>query len=373
MRIALYGGLFGSAMDTYAGSAPEAVLRRFLAEAGHDIDARPSGARPALDADVDVHHVHHFSEAAFHLALAGAGPFVFTSHNPFLVSDWDESESRVDAALQRRVLLRADAVVALSEREADVLARRFGVPRDRFAMIPNGLDLDRYEPGGAAADGGIELLAVGQLLPYKGHRYLLEAVARVAPTVAGLRLRIVSHRHELRAELEARAKALGVAERVVFEGPLATEDLADRYRACAVFVQPSLAECFPVTVLEAMASARPVVVTDVGGCAEQVGGAGIVVPSADATALATAIEELATDAARRERLGRAALERARALYDGREVARRHVELYERVRGNRRRAPAGRQLAARGVLAAYRRRGVVAGVVPARLKRRRVSR
>ena len=356
-------------MGEFARSAPENVLRQFLRELGHEVVGRSSSNPPALDGSADVVHSHHFGIAAYHVALAGAKPFVFTSHNPFLVSDYPVPESRLEHALQRFVLGTADAVVALSEREADLLAERFRLDRERFVVIPNGLDLALYGPGERTEIDGAELLAVGQLADYKGHAHLIEALAALSPRHPGLRLRLVAHRHDLQAELEGLAQSLGVADRLRIEGPLGTEELVERYRAGDVLVQPSLAECFPITVLEAMACGTPVIVTDVGGMAEEVGDAGLVVPAGDVRALAAAIEALVGAVAERRRLGEAALVRAGSLYDGRRVAALHAELYERLRAARRPASAPRAAAARVLTGAYRRRGAVASLLPEAVRRR----
>jgi glycosyltransferase involved in cell wall biosynthesis len=365
VKIALLGGVFEDPMGAYARSAPENVLRGFLAEAGHEVVPMSAGRLVSLGAPADVYHANHFGVGAYHLALAGARPFVFTSHNPFLVSDCESSESRVEHALQRKTLERADRIVALSSREAELLSQRFEEPRARFAVIPNGLDLALYGPGNKA---GEELLTVGQLTEYKGHGYLLEALARLP----GVRLRIVTHQPGLRPELERRAAELGVVERIVVEGPLSTPELVERYRACAVYVQPSLAECFPVTVLEAMACGKPVVATDVGGVAEEVGDAGLVVSARSAEVLAGAIRRLLAEPDERRVLGERALARARELYDGRRIARLHTELYAELAELRRQPGAASRAGARLALAAYARRGAVGRLVPESVRRRSVS-
>lgn len=367
MRIALLGGVFGSPMGEYALSAPENVLRRFLGEAGHEVLPLSISDAPRPAQAPDVWHANHFGAGAYHLAVSGAGPFVFTSHNPFLVSDYAVEESRLEWALQGLVLRRADAVVALSSREADLLSARFGVPRESFTVIPNGLDLSLYGPGvpEAPPPAGLRILAVGQLVDYKGHRHLLEALASLREELPDARLTLVTHQPTLRPELERLCASLGIADRVSYEGPYSTLELVDRYRACDLLVQPSLAECFPVTLLEAMACGVPVVATDVGGVAEEVGDAGVVVPAGDAAALAGAIRRLAGDTAERRRLGEAALRRVSELYDGRRVAALHAELYASVAPLRRRT---RRRRADVALALYRRRASIAGLVPGRFRK-----
>lgn len=318
--------------------------------------------------EVDVFHVNHFGVAAYDMALTGRSPFVFTSHNPFLASDFAVPESRLEHAMQGLVLRRADAIVALAEREAERLGERFGIPRDRFTVIPNGLDLSLYGPAAEPVRcTEIELLAVGQLAPYKGHRYLLEAVASLSGRLPSLRVRIVTHQPELRPEVDALIAELGLGDRVEIEGPLATKELIERYRSCDLLVQPSLAECFPVTVLEAMACGKPVVATSVGGVAEEIGDAGLLVPPADVQALAAALERLAGSPDELRRRGDAGLRRVRERYDGRDVVRRHVDLYASVARDARRASRVRAAASRAALSAYERRAAVARFVPRRLR------
>jgi glycosyltransferase involved in cell wall biosynthesis len=356
-------------MATYASSAPEAVLLRTFEAAGHTVIPLPASVEVPLSLDADVYYANHFGIAAYHLAAAGARPFVFTSHNPFLASGFPQVDSRLERALQRSVLKNADAIVALAAREADRLAEEFGISRDRFVEIPNGLELDRYAMVERAAGGNtVELLSVGQLLPYKGHGYLLDAVAQLAPHLPDLRLTIISHQHDLRSEYDRRADELGISDRVSFVGPFATEELAAHYRACDIYVQPSLAECFPVTVLEAMASGAPIIATDVGGVAQEVGDAGMIVPPADSGALAAAIHQLAVSPERRHELRSAARSRVERLYDATLIAERHLELYERLAPRRRNAPTYRRAGAKTVIAAYRHRGAVSRFVPARVRK-----
>ena len=369
MRIGLSGGVFGSPMGSLAASAPENVLLRFLREQGHVVETW-SASSPAPDVDVDVVHSHHFGVAAYDNVFSGRRPFVFTSHNPFLATAAPFRESRLEHALQRLVLRSADAVVALAGREADMLSSRFGVPRERFVVIPNGLDLALY----AEVDESppehdqFELLAVGQLLDYKGHRFLLDALGRLGSESGAIRLRIVTHQDTLRRELVAQAKTLGL-EHVEFEGPLTTTELVERYRRCDIFVQPSLAECFPVTVLEAMACGKPVIATDVGGVTEEVGEGGIIVPPGDAAALAAAIHRLAASPDERRRRGEEALRLARARYDGREIAERLAHLYADLfaRAKPRSPSPFRRTASRAALGAYGRRGRIATALPARVR------
>lgn len=370
MRIALSGGVFGGAMATYASSAPEAVLARAFVAAGHEVITLPASLEVPRSLDADVYYVNHFGIAAYHVAASGVRPFVFTSHNPFFASEYPQRESRLEHELQRFVLRQADAIVALATREADRLAETFGIRRDKFVEIPNGLELDRYVASERRdSRDTVELLSVGQLLPYKGHGFLLEAVARLAAELPGLRLTIVSHQHDLRAEYDRRVAELAIGDRVSFEGPLGTKELTEKYRRCDIYVQPSLAECFPVTVLEAMACGAPVVATDVGGVAQEVGSAGIIVPPADVAVLVAAIRELVCSPLRRVELGKLARMRVEQFYGAASVAERHLALYEQLEQRRRGSSSYRRMIAAGMIDAYRQRGSLSRFVPLALRKR----
>jgi hypothetical protein len=104
---------------------------------------------------------------------------------------------------------------------------------------------------------------------------------------------------------------------------------------------------------------------------EQVGDTGVVVPPRDSEALAAALEPLVASEDERRRLGEAALARARTLFDGREIVRRHVELYTDLLDRRRQPGLARQAATRAALAAYERKRFAARLVPASVRRRQL--
>jgi glycosyltransferase involved in cell wall biosynthesis len=101
---------------------------------------------------------------------------------------------------------------------------------------------------------------------------------------------------------------------IVFEGIIPRERIVDAYRAGDVVVLSSISEGFPYTVVEAMMAGRATVSTDVGGVAEAVGDAGLVVPPRDPAAFAAACVRLLEDPSERERLARRARERALACF-----------------------------------------------------------
>ncbi|MBA2614563.1 MAG: glycosyltransferase family 4 protein [Actinobacteria bacterium] len=221
---------------------------------------------------------------------------------------------RIEAALAR-----LGAVVCPSRAMAAFLARH-GIPAGRIHVLPNAIDQRRADPGPARTP-----LVVGtaaNLEYWKGLDTLLAALGR-----AGRPMRLeVYGDGSSRAELERQARELGLDAR--FHG--AVDDVRDRLEDLDVFVLPSRAENFPISLLEALAAALPVVATRVGGIPEMVedGRTGLLVEPDDSAALASALDRLATNEEERRRLGCAGAERARTVYDADEAGRRMLTLYE---------------------------------------------
>jgi glycosyltransferase involved in cell wall biosynthesis len=185
-------------------------------------------------------------------------------------------------------------------------------PREKFRVIPIGLDLARFTtpPEGARAEfrrqagagnGDVLLTFVGRLVPIKRVDLALEAFAQARASGAPLRLAIVGDGEE-RAGLEQLARELGVADRVKFVGY--SDDMVKVTAGSDIALLTSANEGTPVSLIEAAAAGKPAVATGVGGVADVVTAeTGRVVPAGDAGALAAAITELAADPAQRAAMG----------------------------------------------------------------------
>ncbi len=225
---------------------------------------------------------------------------------------------RVDFALRgamsRRKYRACEAVVAVSRAIAAVLERD-GLAADRIRLVYEGVPARPPQPGGAEAlrAMGVPRTAevvgnIAALTGHKDHATLLEAVALVVPRRPDARFVIVGE-GERRADLEAHARRLGVAERVFFAG--FREDVDRLLPAFDVFWLSSHLEGLGTSLLDAMCFARPVVATAAGGIPEAVvdGATGRVVPVRDPRALADALVDVLADPERRAAMGRAGRER----------------------------------------------------------------
>ncbi len=208
----------------------------------------------------------------------------------------------------------------------------------KCVVIPYGIDAD-HESGADRRQQRAEairqelgkplVLFVGRLVSYKGADVLLDAM-RDLPAVAFL----VGDGPE-RPALERQARALGIADRVRFLGEVSDDELAALYRACDVFVLPSVTrqEAFGVVQIEAMSCGKPVVSTELGTGTAWVnvdGETGLVVPARNAAALHDAIQRLIADPELRSSLGAAGRRRARSTFAVERMIQATLGLYRQV-------------------------------------------
>lgn len=265
-------------------------------------------------AGIDVVHAH--GQDAW--ILAGLArrltsvPLILTRHV------LDEPAETWRQSLRRRCALgavhRADALVAPSSATAERLARLTGICESRIHLIPNGIDLERFNRAGGTAAREELRRALGfaahervALVPAvlrhgKGHDVLLDALAAIRRAVPSVRV-VFAGGGDREAELRQRAEPHG--DGVVFLGH--RNDLPELLAACDLVVLPSYAEALPVALIEAAAAGRPMVATRVGGTADIVehGVNGLLVPPGDPTALAEAVAAVLNDPMRAQAFGQA--------------------------------------------------------------------
>ena len=263
---------------------------------------------------VDVVHAHSPPPLASHYAGTVAGergiPYVVTYHCdvelPSVFGIFAESVYR--RSLGASTLRNADQVL--------VTTRTYGatsraVWRYNPVVVPNAVDHRRFRPDVDATwvrerlkippDVPVVLL-VGRIVPHKGVEHFIEA-ARFLP---GARFLVVGEGSLLEA-MKRFANSMGVADRVRFLGRVSEENLPKVYGACDVFVLPSVSrlEAFGIVALEAMATAKPVIVADIPGVREVIedGREGLLAEPMNARDLAEKIRRLLADPEARRVMG----------------------------------------------------------------------
>jgi glycosyltransferase involved in cell wall biosynthesis len=199
---------------------------------------------------------------------------------------------------------------------------QFGVDPELFAPCP---------PESRTPSRPFTIGSLNRLTPEKGVDVLIQAVAKLS---GDWRLRFVGN-GPLRETIPARARSLGIGDRVTVEPPVASTDVPARLRELDVLVLPSLTtpawkEQFGRVLIEAMACEVPVVGSDSGEIPHVIGDGGLVVPEGDAEALAEALRTLMHDPALRRDLGQRGRARVLEQFTHASVAERTVQVYRQV-------------------------------------------
>lgn len=298
----------------YSLSARPTALRSTLAEQGVAVRevtgkglVRAARLAAALRADrVAIAHSWLFIANAYVAAakLAGAPWQLVTSARNCKVQG---RFSRIANA----VAFRASARIVVNSADVEsYIVREYRAPAGRICVIANGVDTERFRPAAAGADPApLHVVTVGRLVRQKNHALFLEAARQLLDCGIAARFTIVGD-GPLRAELEARAAALGLAAQVTFAGE--RDDVDAILRTASLFWLTSSWEGMPNVVLEALASGVPVVVTAVSGTRELVesGRQGYIVGLDDAGAIAARSAGILGDPQVRTAMAGAARERA---------------------------------------------------------------
>lgn len=328
----------GDMRDLLPRSAPNVVyvdaLQRRIAPAA-DLRAFLAILQLIRRIEPDVVHTHMAKAGLIGRAAAIAynrtrpsgrrARIVHTYHGHVLEGYFRPAVARTFVGLERMLGRASDALVAISPRVREELVERFAIaPSGKFRVVPLGFDLAPLaaidDAARAAARGRLGLApdarvvsTVGRLTAIKQHDLFLDVARTVAQRIPAA-IFLVAGDGELRASLEARARDLGIADRVRWLGW--RRDLDTIYGASDVFVLTSRNEGTPVALIEAMAAGVPGVATDVGGVRDVIpdGSIGCVVPI-DTRAIADAVVALLEDGRGRRDMGARARESVLARYD----------------------------------------------------------
>jgi glycosyltransferase involved in cell wall biosynthesis len=271
-------------------------------------------------------------------------PIVATIHQPLSV-DMRNAVAQADGLLekirraayyyplfmQEFVARRLDEIITVSEASASMVELAFGIPRARMKVIYNGIDTEVFRPLKVSKERNSIIYVGNSEDRNKGAVYLLQAL-RYLRDGSDYHLTLVDRpRQELKL-VPRLLRRHGLSSRVRFTGRVTTPQLVRHYCRAQMSVCPSLYEGFGLPAAEAMACGLPVVATSGGALPEVVedGVTGILVPPADARALAEAMDNLMRDAQLRQRMGQAGRERILEKFSWRKAALQTEAVYQQV-------------------------------------------
>ncbi len=223
---------------------------------------------------------------------------------------------------------------------ADIVAKRISleenIPMDKFCVIPNTVDPERMKPGKnndvlkkqlGIKEDEVVIGYIASFAPRKGHEFLVEALEKATKEFSKVKVLLVGV-GPLKGKIEGMVREKGLSEVFIFLG--LRQDIPDIISHLDIYVQPSLAEAFSISITEAMSMGVACIVTDVGGNREIVGddNCGVFIPSKNPEALKDAIIKLARDSVLRQKLGKAARERITKVFTPKKYINSLEELYD---------------------------------------------
>jgi len=265
----------------------------------------------------DIVHVHEYTTyqniVVHHFAKKFGVPYVLQAHGSLPKIGRQARKWIYDAFFGSTLLRDASKVIALSEIEAEQY-KCAGVPAEKIAIVPNGIDLTEYSDlppkGSFKKKFGLEknekiVLYLGRIHEIKGIDILVRAFANILHKLDDVRLVIVGPDDGYLGEIEALIKALKIENKVLISGPLYGKDKLEAYVDADVYVLSSIYEIFGISLLEAYACSTPVIASSVGGLKDLVinGETGFLVEPGSIVELSRSIVFMIDNSASAKRMG----------------------------------------------------------------------
>ena len=285
----------------------------------------------------DLVHSHGYNRFLSELSLwilKEKLPLIFTPHG-FIHTRKNYLFKFIHDLTVGRVIGNADKLTALTKLDF-IDYKRLGVEEEKIAEIPNGVDIKKF---GKIDEGNVSIfrkkyqlsktiLFVGRIHESKGLRYLIEAVKDI-----DCKLMIVGEDAGYKKKLENRIRNLGIKNKVIFTGHLEEKEKITSYHACDVFVLFSEWEGFGITVIEAMASRKPVIVSDRGSLPFLVENRqeGFIVPFKNINGLKEKINFLLKKKKAAKQMGLNGLKKAKG-YNWEKIVEMYLKVYKEIIG-----------------------------------------
>jgi glycosyltransferase involved in cell wall biosynthesis len=286
-----------------------------------------------------VGHFHvHFANRAAHTALFLKAmtnlPFSITAHGQDFMADLGNDD------LLREICAAAEFVAVETEYSRGLMRERCPDSAEKIHRVYNGMNLANFSgrPVAVRTPGPARILSVGRLVSFKGFEYLIEACEQLRQRGVHFCCEIVGD-GPLRASLQQRIDDLRLGTLITLEGALPQDRVIEKLERCDLFAlactsdEKGASDIFPTVILEAMASARPVVSTTMAGVPESVVDkeTGLLVPPEESGLFADALETLCRDGELRARYGSAGRARVENHFQIETTVRPLIELLEKQR------------------------------------------
>src|SRR5215475_14377549 len=322
------------------GKWPHDLVKRHERKYGPGVKAEQRARNALYFADHfkrrRVDHVHvHFANRAAHTAMflkeISGIPFSVTAHGQDFMKDLGSDD------LLREICGAAEFVAAETDYSRDLLCERCPNSATKIHRVYNGIDLERFPAPTSSTRNRIpRIVSVGRLVPFKGFEDLIEACAELARRQIDFVCDIIGD-GSLRETLQTKIQQLDISSRVNLLGSLSQGAVLEKLHAADIFALASTTDAqgatdvFPTVILEAMASAQPVVSTRLAGIPELVadGQTGMLVFPGDSAALAEALEQLLRDPALRLRFGDTGRQRIEQHFRIEKTVAPLMEMFER--------------------------------------------
>jgi glycosyltransferase involved in cell wall biosynthesis len=258
--------------------------------------------------------------------------FILAFH---VTEPFDRREDRWNHVYTKFARLLKDNYIAIHNSQVDFFNVRYGLPRNRFTVIHNGVDTQHFSHQDVDKRNSVFRIAhVATLKPLKDQWSLLKSVVELGKHHKNWELLIAgANQAGILSEYEDFVTKHGLSEKVKFLGPV--PDTRDVLSLSDVFVLTSLTEALPISVIEAISMGLPCIVTDVGGNSDIIehGREGFLVRPGDYKEIAKYLKFLADDISKRKEMGAAAREKAIREFDFNNMMKRYIELFNHMLSN----------------------------------------
>ncbi len=285
--------------------------------------------KKAASIDADVFEAHAVSGYGFPRRLKELGvnkPLIHTIHG-VLADEYEQAKQsehqsfrgkianrfmRHLAKLEGETARNASLIISISRYSLEKIQQHYGINASKIRIVPNGVDVEKFKPtenvDAARRQFGLGnepcVLFVGSLIPRKGLPFLVEAAKKIVKEQAQTKFLIVGE-GPMKNQLAASLEAANLSGNFILLGNLKEDALLAAYSSADLFVLPSIQEGQGIVLLEAQATAKPVVAFDVGGVKEAVrnGETGLLVKRGNIKELADATLKLLSDDSLRKKMG----------------------------------------------------------------------